>query len=154
LPVVLCAALVKVAYEAYTGELDHAFSDAFDGNYGALAVSGAKIGIAAASGGVSTVVGAKYVADAVKAAEAVDAGKVATAAAKVAATAASQAATKVTTNGVEGKPLGDDVAAAAGREPPLVRLDVAGDKLVNVAAGQVVPRVRTRRLLSARLQRS
>ena len=61
----MIGALVEVGFEAYTGELNHAFSEAFDGNYAALAVSGAKIGIAAASGGVSTVVGARAVAVAV-----------------------------------------------------------------------------------------
>src|SRR5437879_6136735 len=58
-PSCLIGILVEVGFEAYTGELNNAFSQAFEGNYGALAVSGAKIGIAAVSGGVSTVAAAK-----------------------------------------------------------------------------------------------
>ncbi|MEJ1962353.1 MAG: hypothetical protein WDO56_12750 [Gammaproteobacteria bacterium] len=42
-----------MTFEAYTGELNNAFSEAFDGSYGAIAISAAKIGIAAASGGAA-----------------------------------------------------------------------------------------------------
>jgi len=60
-------------------------------------VSGAKIGIAAASGGVSTVVGARDVGLPSRLAEAVNVGKVAMAAAKVAAVLLTQSGTSAAT---------------------------------------------------------
>jgi uncharacterized protein RhaS with RHS repeats len=116
-PSCLIGALVEVGFEAYTGELNNAFSQAFEGNFGALAVSGAKIGVAAISGGVSTVAAAKAVGIAAKAAEAIGASTAATTAAKVAAVAGTQAAsgagTQAANNAVEGKPIGDNVGTAA-----------------------------------------
>jgi len=116
-PSCLIGALVEVGFEAYTGELNNAFSQAFEGNFGALAVSAGKIGVASLSGGVSTVAAAKAVSIVGKAYEAANIGRVATAVAKVetvaAVQAASGAASKVATNAVEGKPLGEGVGTAA-----------------------------------------
>jgi uncharacterized protein RhaS with RHS repeats len=116
-PSCLIGALVEVGFQAYTGELNNAFSEAFDGNFGALAVSAAKIGVAAASGGVSTIAAAKTVSLVNNAYKAANLGKVATAVVKVETLAATQAAvgatTKVATNAIEGKPLGEGVGTAA-----------------------------------------
>jgi hypothetical protein len=80
-------------------------------------VSTAKIGIAAVSGGVSTVAAVRAVSLAGKAAAAINAGKAATVAAKVAAVATTQAAsgaaTQAANNAVEGKPVGENVGTAA-----------------------------------------
>ena len=116
-PSCLIGALVEVGFQAYTGELNNAFSEAFDGNFGALAVSAGKIGVASLSGGVSTVAAAKAVSVVGKAYEAAVIGKAAAVVAKVETVAAVQAtsaaATKVATNAIEGKPLGEGVGTAA-----------------------------------------
>jgi hypothetical protein len=116
-PSCIIGAVVETGFQLYTGELQNAVSEARDGNFGALAVSVGKIGISAASGGLSTVAAAKAVSVVGKAYQTAGIGKAATTLVKLqtvgAVQAASGAATKVATNGAEGKPLGDGVAAAA-----------------------------------------
>jgi RHS repeat-associated protein len=139
-PSCLVGVLVEVGFQAYTGELGSAFSQAFDGNYGALGISAAKIGIAGVSGGVSTFVAAKAVSAVGKAYEVAQIGRAASALAKVqtvgAVQAASSAATKVATNAVEGKPLGEQVGTAATVGAVVGTVGkYAGDGITHVAGG-------------------
>jgi RHS repeat-associated protein len=148
-PSCLIGALVEVGFEAYTGELNNAFSQAFEGNFGALAVSAGKIGVASLSGGVSTVAAAKAVSIVGKAYEAANIGRVATAVAKVetvaAVQAASGAASKVATNAVEGKPLGEGVGTAATVGAVVGTAGKYGGDAISKCGGQCARRSRVSR---------
>lgn len=141
-PSCLIGALVEVGFQAYTGELNNAFSEAFDGNFGALAVSAGKVGVAAASGGISTIAAAKTVSLVSNAYKAANIGKAATAVVKVQTLAATQAtvgaATKVATNAVEGKALGEGVATAAAVSATVGTAGgLAGNKVATAAGAEI-----------------
>ncbi len=138
----LIGVLVEVGFQVYTGELNNAFSEALDGNFGALAVSAGKVGIAAASGGISTIAAAKTVSLVSNAYKAAEIGKAATAVVKVQTLAATQAAvgatTKVATNVVEGKPLGEGVGTAAAVAATVGTAgSLAGNKVATAAGAQL-----------------
>ena len=141
-PSCLIGVLVEVGFQAYTGELNNAFSEAFDGKFGALAVSAGKVGIAAASGGISTIAAAKTVSLVSNAYKAAEIGAAATAVVKVETLAATQAtvgaATKVATNAVEGKPLGEGVGTAAAVSATVGTAgSLAGNKVATAAGAQL-----------------
>ena len=138
---------VEVAVQLSSGELQHAVSDARNGNFGALAVSAGKIGVSGATGAVGGTVVKAGISLVAKGAEALGAGARLTQVAKVGAVAVSQgglgAASKVATNGVQGKPLGTDVgkaavvSAAVGTAGHYVA-GAAGDRAAAVIATKVV----------------
>ena len=138
---------VEVAVQLSSGELQHAVSDAQNGNFGALAVSAGKIGVSGVTGAAGGTVVKAGISLVAKGAEALGAGARLTQVAKVGAVAVSQgglgAASKVATNGVQGKPLGTDVgkaavvSAAVGTAGHYVA-GAAGDRAAAVIATKVV----------------
>jgi RHS repeat-associated protein len=141
-PSCLVGALVEIAFQAYTGELRTAISDAFDGDFKTLAVSAGKIGVASVSGGVSTIAAARAVSTIAKATEGV--GTVAATVARTGAVATSQSAVAagntVATNAIEGQPLGEGVEAAVAVSSTLGTAgSLVGAKLTAAGAVAVGP---------------
>jgi hypothetical protein len=116
-PTCVVGAFVEIGFQIYTGELQSALSGAANGNFAALGVSAAKVGIGAASGGASSFVASKAVGAVAKAYDAAGVSKAAATLVKVQTLGAAQAAVgataKVATNVAEGKPLTKDIGAAA-----------------------------------------
>lgn len=135
-------AIVELGFQFYTGEAQHAISEARHGNFRALAISLGKVGVAAVSGGVSGRAASAVVKVVGKAYESAKVGKVATAAVRVQAMGASQAATGAATKGatniVEGKPLGKDVGTAAAVSATVGTAgSLAGNRIATAVGGAV-----------------